>query len=116
MAQTDPLAAEKFISDASGRLKAEDRMALSRALNTPILQAKAERNYAGWASGNRGGQTPESKGGGDPTRGMGGFALIDHGPTEIAACSVPACRARCQRLNRPHHSNIKEGSIAAPSA
>ncbi|MBY3038938.1 TIGR02594 family protein [Rhizobium laguerreae] len=46
MAADDPLAADKYISDAGGRLTAADRYDLTKALKTPILAAKANRNVA----------------------------------------------------------------------
>jgi uncharacterized protein (TIGR02594 family) len=88
MAQNDPLAAEKYINDAGGRLKATDRMALTNALETPILQAKAQKNFSDWMAGNKPEPTPEKQSSGDPTRGMGGFALIDHGPTRITSTNI----------------------------
>jgi uncharacterized protein (TIGR02594 family) len=87
IAQTDPLAAEKYINDAGGRLRETDRMALTNALETPLLQAKAQKHFSDWMAGNNGAEPPKQSGG-DPTRGMGGFALIDHGPTRITSTNV----------------------------
>ncbi|MBX5020428.1 TIGR02594 family protein [Rhizobium lentis] len=46
IAVDDPLAAEKYINDAGGRLSAGDRFDLTKSLKAPILAAKANKNVA----------------------------------------------------------------------
>jgi uncharacterized protein (TIGR02594 family) len=46
MAQTDPLAADKYINDAGDRLSPTDRYDLRQKLKVPILAAKANKNVS----------------------------------------------------------------------
>jgi uncharacterized protein (TIGR02594 family) len=46
MAADDPLAADKYMTDAGNRLSAADRYDLTKSMKAPLLAAKANRNLA----------------------------------------------------------------------
>jgi uncharacterized protein (TIGR02594 family) len=97
MAVDDPIAAQQYMKDAGNRLNAAAQFELSHALETPVLQAKAQRNVANIVGG---APTPDKSqpvpatipgtGSGDLTGKEGGFALINNGgPTRITSPSMP---------------------------
>lgn len=48
LAVHDPLAADAYVKKNAGRLSADDRLELDKALKAPVLAAKAKRNLAEW--------------------------------------------------------------------
>lgn len=76
MAADDPLAADKYMTDAGGRLSAADRYDLQKSLKAPILAAKANRNLA------------------DITGGLSTPTYDDDGNMTLEPEALPASRGR----------------------